>query len=344
MTNREGLNLLARKHFITSEEVEKTNMSLPVPVAPADHTPTLTDALRSAAEYALSEKAEATRRAYLSDFRDFHAWCESVRASALPSSVETAAAYLAQLADKGLKAATINRRAAAIGYVHRMRDLEPPTNAEPVKAVLRGIRRRIGAAVTRKDPATAQAIARMVRRIPDTLQGKRNRALLLLGFAAALRRSELVDLDVNDLERMPEGILVHIRRSKTDQEGEGHQVAVPRGSKLKPVEALEDWLRSAAIEAGPVFRSIRKGGSVNPDRLCEGSVAEIVKRHAKAAGLDPETFSGHSLRAGFVTSALEAGADLLKVMDVTRHREVKTLKAYDRRAKAFKNHAGKGFL
>ncbi|WP_237050580.1 tyrosine-type recombinase/integrase [Microvirga ossetica] len=98
------------------------------------------------------------------------------------------------------------------------------------------------------------------------------------------------------------------------------------------------------METGSVFQSFRKGGSVKPDRLSEGSVADIVKRYAKAAGLDPETMSGHSLRAGFVTSALEAGADLLKVMDVTRHREVKTLKAYDRRAKAFKNHAGKGFL
>lgn len=319
-------------------------MTLPVPVAPADLTPTFTDALASAAEYARAEKADATRRAYLSDFRDFHTWCETAQASALPASIETAAAYLAQLADRGLKASTITRRAAAIGYVHRAKGLEPPTNAEPVKAVIRGIRRRIGSAVTRKDPATAAAITRMVKRIPDTLQGKRDRAILLLGFAAALRRSELVDLYVNDLERMPEGIIVHIRKSKTDQEGEGHQVAVPRGSKLRPVEALEAWLIAAAIEIGPVFRSIRKGGRVSNSALGDGAIAEIVKHHAKAAGLDPETMSGHSLRAGFVTSALEAGADLLKVMDVTRHREVKTLKAYDRRAKAFKNHAGKGFL
>jgi len=319
-------------------------MTLPVPVAPADNTPTLTDALRSAAEYAQADKADATRRAYLSDFRDFFTWCEAVQAEPLPASIETTAAYLAQLADKGLKASTINRRAAAIGYVHRAKGFEPPTNAEPVKAVLRGIRRRLGAAVNRKDPATATAIARMVRRIPETLQGKRDRALLLLGFAAALRRSELVALDVADLERAPEGIIVHIRRSKTDQEGEGHQIAVPRGSKLKPVEALEDWLRSARIEEGPVFRSIRKGGSSTGNRLSDNSVALIVKRHADAAGLDPDTMSGHSLRAGFVTSALENGADLLKVMDVTRHREVKTLKAYDRRAKAFKNHAGKCFL
>ena len=154
-----------------------------------------------------------------------------MQASALPASIETTAAYLAQLADKVLKPSTINRRAAAIGYVPRAKGYEPPTNAEPVKAVLRGVSRRIGAAVNRKDPATAVAIARMVRRIPDNLQGKRDKALLLLGFAAALRRSELVALDVADLERMPEGIIVHIRRSKTDQEGEGHQVAVQRRSK-----------------------------------------------------------------------------------------------------------------
>ena len=117
-------------------------MNLPVPVALADNTPTLTDALRSAAEYAQAEKADATRRAYLSDFRDFHTWCERVQASALPASIETTAAYLAQLADKGLKASTISRRAAAIGHVHRAKGYEPPANAEPVKAVLRGIRRR----------------------------------------------------------------------------------------------------------------------------------------------------------------------------------------------------------
>jgi site-specific recombinase XerC len=116
--------------------------------------------------------------------------------------------------------------------------------------------------VNRKDPAMASSITRMVRRIPDNLQGKRDRALLLLGFAAAPRCSELVALEVSDLERMREGILVHMRRSKTDQEGESHSVAVPRGSKLKPVEALEDWLRSAHIQAGPTFRFTKKGGGV----------------------------------------------------------------------------------
>ena len=121
-------------------------------------------------------------------------------------------------------------------------------------------------------------------------------------------------------------------------------MAVPRGAKLKPVEAVEAWITAAGLSAGPLFVSIGKGGRVSTSRLSDRAVAELVKRYAKAAGLDPSLFAGHSLRAGFVTSALESGADLLRVMDVTRHTQVETLKAYDRRAKAFKNHAGGKFL
>lgn len=318
--------------------------TLPVPIGGPPLAPAYTDALQSAHAYALAEKADATRRAYGSDFRDFTAWCGRMGAIPIPAPVEIVAAYLASIADHGLKASTITRRAAAIGYAHRLAGHEPPTHAEPVKAVLRGIRRRTGVAVERKAPATARALTGMLKRIPDTLWGKRDRALLLLGFAAALRRSELVALHALDLERTPDGILVTIRRSKTDQEGAGHVVAVPRGSKLRPCEAVDDWLAAAGIDDGPVFRSIGKGGRVALEALSDRSVADIVKDRAKAAGLDPALFSGHSLRAGFVTSALEAGADLLRVMDVTRHTEVRTLKAYDRRAKAFRDHAGRGFL
>ncbi|MBA9067181.1 site-specific recombinase XerD [Methylobacterium sp. RAS18] len=305
--------------------------TLPVPVAPAEVV-VFQDHLASAAQYALAEKSDATRRAYASDWSDFAGWAAGLDQAVAPASAATVAAYLASLADRGLKASTIVRRAAAIGYMHRIAGHEPPTNAEAVKAVLRGIKRRVGVAVERKAPATARAIGAMLKKVPETLTGKRDRAVLLLGFAAALRRSEIVGLTVADLERTPDGLFVHIRRSKTDQEGEGHIVAIPRGGKLKPVEAVEDLLAAGGIKEGRVFG------------LTDRTVANIVKRYAEAAKLDPALFSGHSLRAGFVTSALEAGADLLKVMDVTRHREVKTLKAYDRRAKAFKNHAGKCFL
>ena len=316
-----------------------------LPAAPAASTEVL---LARASDYLLAEKADATRRAYASDWRHFSDWCWAQGAdgvSPMPAAIPTVAAYLAYMADIGLKASTITRRTAAIRYAHRLQGLEPPTNAEPIKALLRGIRRRIGVSVERKAPATARAIALMLKRIDaDPIIGVRDRAMLLLGFSAALRRSELVALKHNDLEQVPEGLVVHIRRSKTDQEGAGHQVAVPRGSKLRPVEAVEAWLAAAHITDGYVFRPIAKGGRIGAGPLTGESVAQIVKARAKAAKLDPALFSGHSLRAGFVTSALEACADLFRVMDVTRHRSVDTLRAYDRRAKQFKDHAGKGFL
>lgn len=295
-------------------------------------------------DYLLADKAEATRKAYTSDFRAFTTWCHARGDCPLPADPRNVALYLAWLADRGKKISTIQRHFAAIRYTHKIKGLEPPTNVEGVRAVVRGIRRTLGTAVTQKAPATADAMEAMLAETPDSITGKRDRALLLVGFAAAMRRSELVALDVADLERSPEGVRIHIRRSKTDQEGAGHIVAVPRGTKLKPTKALDEWLEASGITEGPVFRSIRKGGAVQGERLTAQSVALIVKRYAEKAGMDAEIFSGHSLRSGFVTSALENGADLLKVMDVTRHREMKSLKTYDRRVKAFRNHAGRGFL
>lgn len=327
---------------------------MPQPPAKVGGTPpALTDALTSAAGYAAEEKAAATRRAYRSDWADFGSWCLSRQAVDLPAAPETVAAYLAHLADTGSKASTISRRVAAIAYAHRLKGQDPPMSSEPVRAVLRGIRRRIGVAPVRKAPATAAAIAAMLERVPESITGIRDRAILLIGFAAALRRSELVSLKVQDIEAHPDGVLLHISRSKTDQEGEGAVIPIPRGGRLQPVEALENWLRahegnqtrnSGSDVNRPLFVSIAKGGRISNQALSDRAVADIVKRYAAAAGFDPKQFAGHSLRAGFVTSALEDGADPFKVMDITRHRRIDTLKIYDRRAKAFKNHAGKGFL
>lgn len=289
--------------------------------------------LRSAETYARASKSAATVRAYRSDLKDFVTWCQARGLDPMPASPATVAAYLAALADSGLKASTITRRAAALTSAHRSAGFPPPTSSDPVKAVLKGIRRSIGIAPAPKSPATARTVTRMIAKCPNTTRGTRDRALLLLGFAAALRRSELAELLVSDLERTDHGMLVHIRKSKTDQEGGGQTVAVPFGQKLKPIEALDAWLEVS--------------GRTGDDKLfglCDKSVALIVKRYARRVKLDPTLFAGHSLRSGFVTEALERGADLLKVMDVTRHREVKTLKIYDRRAQAFRNHAGQKFL
>ncbi|WP_158810442.1 site-specific integrase [Beijerinckia sp. L45] len=320
-------------------------MHLPAAPVAADLPSTqLIEASASAESYARAEKSAATRKAYEADLRDFSAWCSSVGAGFVPASHDTVAAYLAALADAGKSTSTVMRRVAAIAYAHRRLNLVDPTQTERVKQVVRGIKRTIGTAPKQKAPATAKFLRAMVKAIPDTMLGKRDRALLMIGFAGAFRRSELVALDVADIERQPEGILVHIRKSKTDQEGAGQIVAIPRGVKLRPVSALDDWLSAAGITSGPIFRSVNKGGRVQAARLTDKSVADVVKHRAAAAKLDPSLFAGHSLRAGFVTSALEDGADTLAVMSQTRHRSVETLRKYDRRAKAFNNHAGKGFL
>ena len=321
--------------------------NLPVPIGGTVMiSAELTEALSSAEHYARNEKAEATRRSYETAWRRFEDWCERNRARAMPAHPKAVEAFVAYLADSGLKVATIDKHVAAITYRHRMddRDGVPPTSSEGVKAVLRGIRRTLGTRPDRKAPVTDKHLRAMLKALPDSLAGLRDRAMLAIGFAAAMRRSELVALDVRHIERTPEGILVNIDRSKTDQEAAGRQVPILRGSKLKPVYHLDAWLVAAGITVGALFRPVAKGGHVLDARLNDRSVAETVKRAAELAKLDPSLFSGHSLRAGFVTSALEHGADPMKVMDITGHKQVQTLKIYDRRAQAFKNHAGKGFL
>ena len=298
----------------------------------------------AARAFALAEKSPATRRAYKGDFRHFTGWCADRGASPMPATPELVAAYLSSLATAGAKASTVGRRAAAIRYAHRLAGHEPPTNVETVKATLRGIRREIGTAKAQKAPATADRIADMVRGIPDTLIGKRDRALLLLGFAGAFRRSELVGLTVADLIDADGGLRVVIRHSKTDQEGQGQEIAIPAGGKLRPVEAIRTWLAAAGIAEGPVFRPIAKGGKLQPVALSDRSVAAIVKGYAERAGLDPDAYAGHSLRAGFLTTAAEHGASVFKMMEVSRHKSVDTLRGYVRRADLFRDHAGAGFL
>lgn len=295
--------------------------------------------------YALAERADATRRAYRSDFEMFAAWCRARRnVEPLEASPDDVAAYLAAQASVGVRPSTLARRLAAIAYAHRLAGLPSPTMHEAVRAVMRGIRRTAGTAPAQKAPATADRIAAMLQAVPaDTLRGKRDRALLLLGFAGAFRRSELVALEVADLAFEPEGVRVMIQRSKADQEGQGQEIGIPRGTVLRPVAAVQAWLAAAEITAGPVFRSIDRHGKVR-DALTPQTVAALVKRYADAAGLDPAAFAGHSLRAGFLTSAAEAGADVLRMMEVSRHKRVETMQGYVRRASLFKGHAGAGFL
>jgi integrase len=253
------------------------------------------------------------------------------------------AAYIGAEAQTA-KPSTISRRVAAIRYAHKLAGIQTPTDAEGVKATMRGIRRTFGGARNKKAPAVAAKMLGMVATAPDSLAGLRDRALLLLGFAGAFRRSELVALDVADVEETETGLLVTIRHSKTDQEGQGVTIAIARGDIACPVKALREWLDAAGIEAGPLFRPIDKAGTVRTSRLTCRSVANIVKAYAGRARFDASTFSGHSLRSGFLTSAAGKGASIFKMMDVSRHKSVDTLRGYVRDAELFKDHAGAGLL
>jgi site-specific recombinase XerD len=300
--------------------------------------------LASAVDLAKAEKAPSTRKAYGTDFRIFKTWCDSKGVSSLPAAPETVAAFLAAQAGSGIKPSTIGRRVAAIRYAHKLGGVATPTDAEAVKATVRGIRRSHGVAKVRKSPAVSAKVLAMVATAPGGLTGLRDTAILLLGFGGAFRRSELVALDVADIAETETGLLVTIRHSKTDQEAEGETIAISRGDRACPVKALRAWLDAAGIEAGPIFRPINKSGVVAPSRLSDRSVANIVKAYAEQAGLDPAIFSGHSLRAGFLTSAAGKGASIFKMMDVSRHKSVDTLRGYVRDAELFKDHAGAGLL
>jgi len=311
------------------------------PALPAE----LTAALEVAADFARASKARATQDAYESDFRIFESWCRPCGLSALPATAESLCAFLADQASLGKRASTLGRRLAAIRYFHRAASFDTPTGDEKVKAVLSGIRRTIGAAPSRKRAATSDLVLSMIPR-GDSLRELRNRAIILVGFAGAFRRSELVALDVSDIEETAEGMLVTLRRSKTDQEGLGRRVAIPRGEIACPVAALRAWLNAANITEGAIFRRIvnKRAQRVTDRPLAGRNVASIVKQSAANLGFDPLSFAGHSLRAGFVTSAVKRGANLIKITDVTGHRSLEMLKTYSRDAEAFVGHAGAGLL
>ena len=296
-----------------------------------------------ACSYANAEKAVATRKAYGADFLIFRAWCEERQLDAIPASPATVAAFLAHEASRNVKASTIGRRVAAVRYAHRLAGLDTPTDDERVKATVRGIRRTLGTAKSKKAPATAERLLAMAANTCAGLKGLRDRALLLLGFAGAFRRSELVALDISDIEETPDGMKVTIRRSKTDQEGAGQVIAIPFGKIACPIAALKEWIAVAGIQSGAIFCSINRHGRVG-ERLTDQSVSDIVKEHAARLRLDPKQFAGHSLRAGFLTSAASRGASIFKMMDVSRRRSVDTLRGYVRDAELFRDHAGAGLL
>jgi integrase len=290
-------------------------------------------------EYVRESLAENTRRAYLSDLAHFENWGGRV-----PASAEIVVSYLADHADK-LSVATLVRRIAAISKAHRARGLPNPCASELVKSVLRGIRRMRGCAQREAKPLLRDDLLAVLDAMGDGLKDIRDRTVLLTGFAGGLRRSELVGLDVMDIEHVRQGIVLHLRRSKTDQEGHGQKIGIPHGrTRWCPVAALDAWLTASAINEGAVFRPVDRHGRIHDARLSGEAIALVVRERVSAAGLDPAQYSGHSLRAGLATSAAQAGVPTWRIRAQTRHASDAMLARYIRDGELFTDNAAGALL
>lgn len=305
----------------------------------------LSPELESARAFAAESHSPRTRDAYRLQWRTFAEWCDERGVASLPAAPTTLAAYLADRADvAGWKVASIALALTAIRQAHRMAGHGSPAAHPDVEATWSGIRRTLGTVQRRAAPVVVDDLRTMVDALPaGPLGAVRDRALLVVGFAGAFRRSELVALDVSDVAFTADGLVVTVRRSKTDQEGAGATVGLPFGSHLEtcPVRALRTWLDAAGIVEGALFPSADRHGNTR-GRLGAGDVARIVKRAAKRAGLDASRFSGHSLRAGLATQAAKSGKGDREIMRQGRWSSRTMVDRYVREASLFRANAAAG--
>jgi integrase len=293
----------------------------------------------SVAAFIRDSLAENTRKAYLSDLGEFEQWGGSI-----PASAEMVAAYLADRADT-LAVATLIRHLASISKAHQARGLPNPVRSELVRATMRGIKRTRGCARREAKPLLRDDLLLVLDATGEGMKNVRDRALLLIGFAGALRCSELVALDVADIEHVRRGLMLHIRRSKTDQNGQGHKIAVPYGrTRYCPVLALDAWLAASKITEGAIFRPVDRHGHVHNARLSGEAVSLVVRGRVAGAGLDATGYSGHSLRAGLATSAAQAGVPAWRIKAQTRHASDPMLSRYIREGELFTENAAGALL
>lgn len=281
-----------------------------------------------------------TRRAYLSDLTQFEGWGGSI-----PATAEMVASYLAANANV-LTVSTLVRRIASISKAHRARGFPSPSASELVKATMRGIKRTRGCAQREARPLLRDDLLAVLDAMRDEcLKTARDRALLLIGFAGGLRRSELVGLDVADIEFVRQGLVVHLRRSKTDQTGAGRKFGVPHGrTRWCPVAALDAWLAASGIAEGAILRPVDRHGRVQDSRLSGEAVAIVVKERVAAGGGDPDRYSGHSLRAGLATSAAQVGVPTWRIRAQTGHASDAMLSRYIRDGELFTGNVAGALL
>jgi integrase len=300
----------------------------------------LAEIAADARDFVAASRAESTTRVYRTAWAQFTAWCDEHGVRALPAGADTVACYVADLA-KVAKPATIDLRLAAISAAHRAAGYDSPTKEEAVRLVRRGVRRTLGTAQRQVRPLTVPELRTMLGGLGTEPSGCRDRALLLLGFAGALRRSELVGLDVADITEGTDGLTIRLRRSKTDQEGAGRTVGIPFGANpvTCPVRAWRAWLEVSGITEGAAFCPVDRHGHIGATRLSAQAVALVLKRHAVRVGLDPGEVAGHSLRAGLATSAAAAGVPERVIAQQTGHKGTAMLRRYIREGSLFRENA-----
>ena len=292
-----------------------------------------------------SSKANNTVRAYKSDFNDFGVFCAQNGFKSLPSEPNIVSLYLTHLSTKDAKISTLKRRLVSISVIHKLKGHYLDTKHPSIIENIMGIKRRKGSIQKAKKPILINSLKLIINAIDrqnnQEIKKFRDRLIILIGFSGGFRRNEIVSLDYDDLDFVPEGVKINIKRSKTDQFGEGFTKALPYfdSSQYCPVISLKNWLDISKITSGPVFRRFLKGSKLSENRLTDQTVAILIKEYLNLAGINSKNYSGHSLRSGFATSAAESGVEERNIMAMTGHKSTEMVRRYIKEANLFKNNA-----
>jgi site-specific recombinase XerD len=292
-----------------------------------------------------NSKSNNTVRAYKSDFNDFGLFCAQNGFKSLPSEPKIVSLYLTYLSTKEIKMSTLKRRLVSIGVIHKLKGYYLDTKHPSIIENIMGIKRRKGSIQKGKKPILTSTLKEIInvidKEIKEEIKKLRDRSIILIGFSGGFRRNEIVSLDYNDLDFVKEGLKISLKRSKTDQFGEGSMKALPyfENSQYCPVVSISKWIEISKINSGALFRRFTKGLKLSDNRLSDQTVALIIKDYLKIAGIESRNYSGHSLRSGFATSAAESGAEERSIMAMTGHKSTEMVRRYIKEANLFKNNA-----
>ena len=290
-------------------------------------------------------KAPNTIRAYQSDFSDFRLFCAKNGFRSIPTEPKIVSLYLTHLSTNEAKISTLKRRLVSIGVIHKLKGHYLDTKHPSIIENIMGIKRRKGSIQRGKKPLLISILKKVINVIDEQnkeeIKKFRDRSIILIGFSGGFRRNEIVSLDYDDLDFVSEGLKINIKRSKTDQFGEGTKKALPYfdNSQYCPVVSLQKWIKISNINSGPLFRRFSKGSKLSENRLTDQTVALLIKAYLQIAGVDSTNYSGHSLRSGFATSAAESGAEERSIMAMTGHKSTEMVRRYIKEANLFKNNA-----